>query len=98
VPQTPAVATPPAPTGIVYNGSGDFRASPFIFNHESGAISAWSPAVERNNAVKVVDGAATQAVYKDRPLEQRQLPVRGGLPQRHKIRRIPPIPKKSLAS
>jgi uncharacterized protein (TIGR03118 family) len=64
VPQTLVVATPAAPTGIVYNGSGDFRASPFIFSHESGAISAWSPAVDRNNAVKVYDGAAAQAVYK----------------------------------
>ncbi|RFP19109.1 MULTISPECIES: TIGR03118 family protein [unclassified Duganella] len=64
VPQTLVVATPPAPTGIVYNGSGDFRASPFIFATESGKIAAWSPTVDRNNALTVFDGAGAQAVYK----------------------------------
>ncbi len=64
VPQSLVVATPPAPTGIVYNGSGDFRASPFIFATESGKIAAWSPAVDRNNAASVFDGAGAQAVYK----------------------------------
>ena len=64
VPQTLVVSTPPAPTGIVYNGSSDFRASPFIFATESGKIAAWSPTVDRNNAVTVVDGAVAQAVYK----------------------------------
>ena len=73
VPQTLVVATPDAPTGIVYNGSGtDFKvsqngvsgASPFIFSTESGAIAAWSPGVDRNNAIKVFDGAAGGNVYK----------------------------------
>jgi len=65
VPQSLVVATPDAPTGIVFNGSASaFRGSPFIFDTESGAIAAWSPAVDRNNAVKVVDNAAKGAVYK----------------------------------
>ncbi|GJI94085.1 hypothetical protein RugamoR57_08030 [Duganella caerulea] len=64
VPQALVVATPPAPTGIVYNGSADFRASPFLFATESGKIAAWSPTADRTNAPAVVDGAAAQAVYK----------------------------------
>ncbi|HZX26523.1 MAG TPA: TIGR03118 family protein [Telluria sp.] len=65
VPQSLVVATPDAPTGIVYNGSSAaFRGSPFIFDTESGAIAAWSPAVDRNNAVKIVDNSSKGAVYK----------------------------------
>ncbi|WP_235922555.1 TIGR03118 family protein [Rugamonas aquatica] len=62
--QALVVATPPSPTGIVYNGSADFRASPFIFATESGKIAAWSPTADRNNAVTLFDGAGAQAVYK----------------------------------
>lgn len=72
VPQSLVVATPVAPTGIVFNGSSDFKitqngvsaASPFIFAGENGSIAAWSPTVNRNNALTVVDGAGAQAVYK----------------------------------
>jgi uncharacterized protein (TIGR03118 family) len=72
VPQSLVVATPAAPTGIVFNGGSDFKitqngvtaASPFIFAGENGSISAWSPTVNRNNALTTVDGAGTQAVYK----------------------------------
>jgi uncharacterized protein (TIGR03118 family) len=73
VPQTLVVATPDEPTGIVFNGSStDFKitqngatgASAFIFSTESGAIAAWSPGVDRNNAIKVVDSAAAGSVYK----------------------------------
>jgi uncharacterized protein (TIGR03118 family) len=72
VPQSLVVATPAAPTGIVFNGSSDFKitqngvtaASPFIFAGENGSISAWSPTVNRNNALTIVDGAGAQAVYK----------------------------------
>ena len=71
--QTLVVATPDGPTGIVYNSSGtDFKitqngatgASPFIFSTESGMIAAWSPGVDRNNAIKVFDGSASGNVYK----------------------------------
>ena len=72
VPQSLVVATPPAPTGIVYNASADFRlsangisgASPFLFAGESGIISAWSPAVSPAAAVGVFDGSAGGSVYK----------------------------------
>ena len=65
VPQTLIVATPDAPTGIVFNANtSDFRGSPFIFSTESGAIAAWSPAVDRNNAVKIVDSGFNGSVYK----------------------------------
>ncbi len=77
VPQTLVVAIPPGsagaarPTGIVFNGSTDFKvtqngvtgASPFIFVGEAGTVSGWSPAVNRTNAVTVVDTGGT-AVYK----------------------------------
>jgi uncharacterized protein (TIGR03118 family) len=63
--QTLIVSTPDSPTGIVFNGSTtNFRGSPFIFSTESGTIAAWSPAVDRNNAVKIIDNSAAGAVYK----------------------------------
>jgi uncharacterized protein (TIGR03118 family) len=77
VPQTLVVAIPAgtsgaaSPTGIVYNGSTDFKvtqngvtgASPFIFVGEAGTVSGWSPAVNRTNAVTAVDTNGS-AVYK----------------------------------
>jgi uncharacterized protein (TIGR03118 family) len=77
VPQTLVVAIPAGtagaarPTGIVFNGSTDFKvtqngvtgASPFIFVGEAGTVSGWSPAVNRTNAVTVVDTGGN-AVYK----------------------------------
>ena len=77
VPQTLIVAIPAgtsgdaAPTGIVYNGTQDFKvtqngvtgASPFIFVGEAGTVSGWSPSVNRTNAVIAVDTNGT-AVYK----------------------------------
>ena len=71
VAQALVVATPAAPTGIIYNGSSDFKitqngvtaASPFIFAGENGSISAWSPTVNRNNALSIV-ASTVQAVYK----------------------------------
>ncbi|MEO8924301.1 MAG: TIGR03118 family protein [Caldimonas sp.] len=78
VPQSLVVAIPPGaagnadPTGIVFNDSSSFvvtqagvsGASAFIFVGEAGTISGWSPAVNMNNAVRVVDGAAQGKVYK----------------------------------
>ena len=77
VPQSLVVAIPSGtagaadPTGIVYNGSSDFKvtqngvtgASPFIFVGEAGTVSGWSPTVNRNNAVIAVDTGGN-AVYK----------------------------------
>jgi len=77
VPQTLIVAIPAgtggaaAPTGIVYNGSTDFKvtqngvtgASPFIFVGEAGTVSGWSPTVNRTNAVTAVDTGGN-SVYK----------------------------------
>jgi uncharacterized protein (TIGR03118 family) len=54
-----------SPTGIVFNGSSDFQVQGkgafFIFATLDGTISAWSPSVDRNNAVIMVP--ATGASY-----------------------------------
>ena len=77
VPQSLVVAIPSGTagaagtTGIVYNGSTDFKvtqngvtgASPFIFVGEAGTVAGWSPTVNLNNAVTVVDTGGN-AVYK----------------------------------
>lgn len=77
VPQALVVAIPAGaggaarPTGIVFNGSQDFKvtqngvtgASPFVFAGLGGTISGWSPAVNRTNAVTAVDTGATGAFY-----------------------------------
>jgi uncharacterized protein (TIGR03118 family) len=78
VPQSPVVAIPAgtggdaSPTGIVYNGSQDFKirqngatgASAFIFAGEGGTIAGWSPTVNRTSAVTVFDGGANGPLYK----------------------------------
>ncbi|TWI67479.1 uncharacterized protein (TIGR03118 family) [Pseudoduganella lurida] len=72
VPQTLVVGTPPEPTGIVFNGTQDFRvtqnglggASPFLFATESGRIAGWSPGVNRTVAIEAYDGSGRNAVYK----------------------------------
>jgi uncharacterized protein (TIGR03118 family) len=72
VPQSLVVDTPAGPTGIVFNGTQDFKLSqngvtapsPFIFASESGSISAWSPSVSPTTAVVVFDGSAGGSVYK----------------------------------
>ena len=72
VPQSLVVSTPAGPTGIVFNGTQDFKLSqngvtapsPFIFASESGSISAWSPTVSPTTAVVVFDGSAGGSVYK----------------------------------
>ncbi|WP_075794829.1 TIGR03118 family protein [Massilia putida] len=77
VPQTLVVAIPAGTagaagvTGIVFNGTTDFKvtqngvtgASPFIFVGEAGTVAGWSPGVNRTNAVTAVDTNGT-AVYK----------------------------------
>ena len=72
VPQSLVVSTPAGPTGIVFNGTQDFKLSqngvtapsPFLFASESGSISAWSPTVSPTTAVVVFDGSAGGSVYK----------------------------------
>jgi len=78
VPQSLVVSIPAgnagdaAPTGIVFNSTSGFAvtqagvsgASAFIFVGEAGTVSGWSPAVNRTNAVKVVDRSASSTVYK----------------------------------
>ena len=61
-----------SPTGIVFNSTQGFSVTQagltgtavFIFVGEAGTVSAWSPAVNTPNAVKVIDGAAQSKVYK----------------------------------
>lgn len=72
VPQSLVVTTPEAPTGIVFNGTTDFKltqggvtgSSPFLFATERGMIAAWSPTVSPTTAVTVFDGSGGNAVYK----------------------------------
>jgi uncharacterized protein (TIGR03118 family) len=60
------------PTGIVFNGSDNFVVSRngisgpsrFIFATEQGVIAAWSPAVDLTHAIRMVNNAASGAVYK----------------------------------
>jgi uncharacterized protein (TIGR03118 family) len=59
------------PTGIVANSDGDFQVSAngasgtaaFIFATEEGTLAAWSPGVDRTNAITVVDNSAAGASY-----------------------------------
>ncbi len=63
---------PAGPTGIVFNASTDFKvtengvtgASPFIFVGEGGTVSGWSPGVNRNAAITMVDGGVNGPLYK----------------------------------
>jgi uncharacterized protein (TIGR03118 family) len=58
-----------APTGVVFNGSSDFKldgtnAAKFIFSTEDGTISGWSSSVDAANSVIKVDNSSTNAIYK----------------------------------
>lgn len=70
------VATPPGdtdpatPTGIVFNGSSDFKltsatnsAARFIFVTEDGTVSGWNPTVDPTHSILKVNNAGT-AIYK----------------------------------
>ena len=60
----PAGAQPPsAPTGQVYNATGGFGASLFMFASENGTISGWNAASGTDAALEV-DNSAAGAVYK----------------------------------
>jgi uncharacterized protein (TIGR03118 family) len=61
------------PTGLVFNGSGDFVVtqgttsgpSRFLFATEDGVIAGWAPNVNLTHAVRVIDASkTTHAVYK----------------------------------
>jgi uncharacterized protein (TIGR03118 family) len=69
---TPSSPAGGAPTGIVFNGTGEFvitanskaGSSLFIFATEDGTILGWSPAVNLTSAVIAVDNSGSGAVYK----------------------------------
>ena len=69
---TPA-GTLAAPTGIVFNGTGEFVVSKngksgsaaFIFATEDGTLSGWSPGVDVNNAVLAVDNSTGSSTSVD---------------------------------
>lgn len=60
-----------SPTGIVFNGSNDFKVSEngtsgpafFIFATLDGTISGWNPGVDLTHAVKAADQSASGVVY-----------------------------------
>jgi uncharacterized protein (TIGR03118 family) len=60
------------PTGLVFNGTGEFVVSdnaksgapPFIFATEDGTILGWSPTVNGMQAIIAVDNSGAGAVYK----------------------------------
>lgn len=72
IPTPKGVAGTSAPTGVVFNGGGNFTvmddgkagSSLFIFDTEDGTISGWSPAVNLHRAKRVVDNSEMGAVYK----------------------------------
>jgi uncharacterized protein (TIGR03118 family) len=78
VPQSLVVSIPPGtladarPTGIVYNGTQDFKvtengvtgASLFIFVGEGSVVAGWSPTVDATSAVIAVDAGADGPLYK----------------------------------
>jgi len=69
---TPTSATGGAPTGLVFNDTGEFvisahskSGSPtFLFSTEDGTILGWSRAVNATSAVIAVDNSGSGAVYK----------------------------------
>ena len=62
-----AGAGPGQPTGIVYNGSGEFPVQGwsafFIFATEDGTISGWAPQSNPNDAIIAVNNSAAGANY-----------------------------------
>jgi uncharacterized protein (TIGR03118 family) len=71
----PSPTNPPGggtPTGLVFNGTGEFVVSangksgspPFLFATEDGTILGWSPTVNGTQAIIAVDNSGAGAVYK----------------------------------
>jgi uncharacterized protein (TIGR03118 family) len=69
---TPTSPSGGTPTGLVFNGTGQFVVSangksgspPFLFATEDGTILGWSPTVIGTQAIIAVDNAGAGAVYK----------------------------------
>src|SRR5262245_58817596 len=73
IPSAAGGAVPGRPTGIVFNGTGQFAvrllggaaaSSAFIFASEDGTISAWAPSVSPTSAILTVNNSASGAIYK----------------------------------
>ncbi|AKJ07542.1 uncharacterized protein (TIGR03118 family) [Archangium gephyra] len=72
VPPPPGDTGTGRPTGIVFNGTGQFTVTEggttansfFIFATEQGSITAWAPAINLTNSFTVVDNSSTGANYK----------------------------------
>ncbi len=72
VPPPMGAMGPSAPSGLVFNGTGDFMVSEngkmgpslFIFDTENGTISGWNFGVDLTNAILAVDNSQSGAVYK----------------------------------
>jgi uncharacterized protein (TIGR03118 family) len=74
IPNAPSQPPPGSPTGVIFNGTGQFLVAPgkpalFIFVTEDGTVQGWNPGVNKASAVIVVDhsqvpDAANGAVYK----------------------------------
>ena len=72
IPPAPANTEGANPTGLVFNGTGQFAISEngasgpalFIFVSEDGTISGWNPSVNPTAAVVALDNSAAGAVYK----------------------------------
>jgi uncharacterized protein (TIGR03118 family) len=58
---------PGSPTGIVFNGSGDFQVqgwpSIFLFATLDGTISGWAPQSNFNQAIIAVNNSSSSAIY-----------------------------------
>jgi uncharacterized protein (TIGR03118 family) len=72
IPSAAGDGMPGTPTGIVFNGSGDFAVqqgdgapatSVFIFASLDGTISGWAPSVDPTNAILAVNNSASGAIY-----------------------------------
>jgi len=69
---TPTSPTGGTPTGLVFNGTGDFKVSAnsksgpsaFLFSTEDGTILGWNPTVSLTSAVIAKDNSGSGAVYK----------------------------------
>jgi uncharacterized protein (TIGR03118 family) len=61
-----------SPTGLVFNGTGDFMItegsnsapSLFIFDTEDGTLAGWAQTVDVDNAILTVDNSGDEAIYK----------------------------------
>src|SRR5437667_2078596 len=72
IPPPQGAEGPSAPTGLVFNGTGEFVVKAhdlsgsafFIFDTEDGTISGWNPTVDLHNAIIAVNNSEKGAIYK----------------------------------